>query len=226
MRVWIFQFPIDTRIHHQWLEKCFPKDKFNKSTRWICLIYFCMAPFIDYIKFPLGSLNNNNLMLINFHISLIPKRFLRSFDLHCDKTITLNELLPNINKFRNKILNFFQKVSRMWLLNCSSYCDTCLESHYFFQEMPSSEFIPFFYSNGLQNWVHLPIFFTPCPQRPVFIGRVNSLNLMLSTWLQHKSTINNTWIYLTYNPVFEWKYNIIIFWLRNQTMSNRVWENQ
>ena len=25
------------------------------------------------------------------------------------------EMLPNINKFRNKILNFFQQVSRMWL---------------------------------------------------------------------------------------------------------------
>ena len=27
--------------------------------------------------------------------------------------------------------------------------------------MPSSEFIPFFFFNGSQNWVHLPIFFTP-----------------------------------------------------------------
>ena len=90
-------------------------------------------------------------MLINFHISLITKRFLRSFDRHSDKTVTLGELLPNINKFRNKILIFFQKVSRMWLLNCSSYCDTCLESQYFFQEMPSSEFIPFFFFNGSQN---------------------------------------------------------------------------
>ena len=69
------------------------------------------------------------LMLINFHISLITKRFLLSFDRHSDKTVTLSELLNNINKFRNQILKFFQKVSRMWLLNCSSYCDTCLESH-------------------------------------------------------------------------------------------------
>ena len=30
----------------------------------------------------------------------------------------------------------------MWLLNCSSYCDTRLESYYFFKEMPSSELIP------------------------------------------------------------------------------------
>ena len=120
-----------------------------------------MAPFIDYNKFQLWNLNINNLMLINFHISLITKRFLRSFDRHSDKTITVSELLPNINKFRNKIFNFLQKVSRMWLLNCLSYCDTCLASYYFFQEMASSKFIPFFFFNGSQNWVHLPIFFTP-----------------------------------------------------------------
>ena len=147
MRVWIFQFPIGPKIHHKWLEKCYPKDKFNKSTRRICLIYSSMAPFIDYIKFALWNLNINNVMLINFHISLITKRFLRSLDRHSDKTVTLSELLPNINKFRNKILIFLQKISRMWLLNCSSYCDTCLKSHYFFQEMPSSEFIPFFFFN-------------------------------------------------------------------------------
>ena len=29
-----------------------------------------------------------------------------------------------------------------WLLNCSSYCDTRLESYYFFKEMPSNERIP------------------------------------------------------------------------------------
>ena len=37
----------------------------------------------------------------------IAKRFFRSFDLHSEKTVTLSELLPNINKFRNKILDFF-----------------------------------------------------------------------------------------------------------------------
>ena len=129
MGVWIFQFPIDPKIHHKWLEKCYPKDKFNKSPHRICLIYFSMAPCIDYIKFPLWNQNITNLMLINFHISLITKLFLRSFDRHSDKTVTLSELLPNINKFRCKIFNFFQKVTLMWLLNCSSYCDTCLESH-------------------------------------------------------------------------------------------------
>ena len=122
-----------------------------------------MAPFIDYIKFPLWNLNIKNLMLINFHISLITKRFLRSFDRHSDNTVTQSKLLRNVNKFRNKILIFFQKVSRMWLINCSSYCDTCLESHSFFQVMPPREFILLlsFFFNGSQNWVHLPIFFTP-----------------------------------------------------------------
>ena len=48
-------------------------------------------------------------MLINFLISLITKRYFRSFDRHSDKTVTLSELLANINKFRNKILDFFRK---------------------------------------------------------------------------------------------------------------------
>ena len=53
---------------------------------------------------------SNNLMLINFLISWITKRFLRSFDRHTDTTLTLSELFPNINKFRDKKdWNFFRK---------------------------------------------------------------------------------------------------------------------
>ena len=109
MRVCVFQFLIDPKIRHKCLEKCYPKDKFDKSTRRICSIYFSMAAFIDNIKFSLSNLNINNLMLINFHISLVTKRFFRSFDRYNDKTVTLSKLLPNINKFRNKILDFFRK---------------------------------------------------------------------------------------------------------------------
>ena len=36
-------------------------------------------------------------MLINFHISLITKRFFRFFDRHSDKTVTLSKLLQDIN---------------------------------------------------------------------------------------------------------------------------------
>ena len=52
------------QIHHKWLEKSYPKDNFNKSTRRICLIYFSMAAFIDNIKFLLWNLNINNLIII------------------------------------------------------------------------------------------------------------------------------------------------------------------
>ena len=142
MSVCIFQFPIGPKIRHKWFEKCYPKDKFEKSTCRICSIYFSQAAFIDNIKFPLWNMNINNLMLIYFHISLITKQFFRSFDRHSDTTVTLSELLPNIDKFRNKILDFFQKVSRRWLLYCSIYCDARLESCYFFKENPSSELIP------------------------------------------------------------------------------------
>ena len=83
---------LDHKIRHKWLEKCYPKDKFDKNTRKICSIYFSMAAFTDNIKFQLSNLNIYNLMLINFHISLITKRFFRSFDRNSDKTVTLSEL--------------------------------------------------------------------------------------------------------------------------------------
>ena len=59
MRMCIIQFPIDPKTRHKWLEKCYPKDKFDKSTRRIRWIYFSMAAFIDNIKFPLSNLNIN-----------------------------------------------------------------------------------------------------------------------------------------------------------------------
>ena len=137
--VCVFQFPIDQKIRHKWLEKCYPKDKNDKSAR--SSIYFSMAEFIDNIKFPLSNLNINNLQLINFHISLKTKRLFRSFDSHSDKTGTLSKLLPSINKFRNKILDFFRKcheggfrivrVIVMHVLN-----------PLFFKEKPSSQLIP------------------------------------------------------------------------------------
>ena len=63
----------------------------------------------DIIRFRWRNLNINNLMLINFHISLIAKRFLRSFDRHSDKTATLSELLPNINNINNKFVDIMRK---------------------------------------------------------------------------------------------------------------------
>ena len=141
MLVCIFQFPFDPKIRHKWLEKCYPKDTFYKSKHRICSICFSVATFIDNIKFPLSNLKINNLMLINFHISLITKRFFNSFDRHSDKTVTLSELFPTNNKFNSKILIFFQTVSRRRLLNYSSYCDARIESYLFFKEKPSSELI-------------------------------------------------------------------------------------
>ena len=87
----------------------FDKDKFDEITRRICSIYFSMSAFIDNMKFPLSNQYINNLILMNFRISLITKRFFSSFDRHIDKTVTLSELLPNINKFHNKIMDIFRK---------------------------------------------------------------------------------------------------------------------
>ena len=44
-------------------------------------------------------------MLINIHISFIRKRFFRSFDSHSDKTVTLGELLKDINNFSKTIVD-------------------------------------------------------------------------------------------------------------------------
>ena len=161
IRVWIFQFPIDIKIHDKWLEKGHPKDKFNKSTHRICLINFSMAPCINYIKFLMWNLNINILVLINFHISLITKLFLRSFHRHRDKTVTLSELLPNKNKFRNKISIFFQKVSRRWLLIVRVIMIDVLNTIKFFKKCPPvNSYRSSCSCNLSQNWVHLPIFFT------------------------------------------------------------------
>ena len=48
-------------------------------------------------------------MLINFYISLITKRFFRSFDGHSDKTVTLCELLQDTNNFRKRIVDVIRK---------------------------------------------------------------------------------------------------------------------
>ena len=75
----------------------------------ICLIYFSMAQFNDNIKFRWRNLNINDLILINLHISLITKRFFRSFDRHSDKTATHSELLLDINNFNNEIADVIRK---------------------------------------------------------------------------------------------------------------------
>ena len=106
-RVSLFQFPIKPQICLFWLEKCYPKDKLNKSTRIICLIYFSMAQFNDNMKFLWRNLNINDLMLINLHISLITKRFFRSVNRHNDKTVTYSELL----------LDTTISVIKLWMLS-------------------------------------------------------------------------------------------------------------
>ena len=55
------------------------------------------------------NVNINNLMRIKFHISLITKRFIRSFDRHGDKTVTLNELLQDINNSSKTIVDVTRK---------------------------------------------------------------------------------------------------------------------
>ena len=105
----LFQFPIKPQICRKLIEKYYPKDKLNKSTRRICSIYFSMAQFNDNINFRWRNLNINDLMLFVFHISLIRRRFFRSFRRHSEKTVTHSELLLDINNFNSKIVDVIRK---------------------------------------------------------------------------------------------------------------------
>ena len=122
MKYAIFQFPIDPKTRHKRLEKYYPKDKFDKSTCRICSIYFNMAAFVDNIKFPLSNLNINNLILINFHISLKTKRIVSLFWpeknvwLTCRKNI-LNELaLTRLSSLFLSSFSFFLSIWSFWSL--------------------------------------------------------------------------------------------------------------
>ena len=71
-------------------------------------------------------------------------------------------IVANVNKFRIKIVDFFRKFKYVASKLCELYWYWYFFFYcYFFKEMHSREFIPFFFFNGSQNWVHLLIFFTP-----------------------------------------------------------------
>ena len=133
--------------------------------------------------------------------------------------------------YQSGMIGFLQKVSRIWLLNCSRYCDTCLESYYFFQEMPSSEFIPFFFFNGSQNWVHLPIFSTPWVQLAESLsitvksitddGHGHWLTAMAIDWLPCPLTDDNGH-WLTAMPM-HWLTTINGHWLTTMPTDRRSW---
>ena len=134
----------------------------------ICLIYFSMAQFNDNMKLRWQNLNINDLMLINLHISIITNRFFRTFDRHSDKTVTLSELLLDINNFSNKIMDVIRKSHEfsfkivrvitivVWVplifLWMPAYDDRALPANTRWRHdlLPSC------------CWVHLPIFYTPC----------------------------------------------------------------
>ena len=116
-----------------------------------------MAPFIDNFKFPVWNLNINDLILIIFLISLIKKRCFWSFDLYSDKTVTLSDMLPNINKFRNEIMNFSESFTNLGSKLFELLWNTSWIILFFFKCTPvnSSQF----FFNGPQNWVCLLILY-------------------------------------------------------------------
>ena len=65
-------------------------------------------------------------MLINFRISLKPKRLFLSFYCHSDKTVTLSELLRNINNSVIKYWIFSESFTKV-ASKLSSYCNARLD---------------------------------------------------------------------------------------------------
>ena len=140
----------------------------SKSTLRICLIYSKMAPFIDIIKFHLWNLNINNLMLINFHTSLITKRIFWSFDRYSNKTVTLSELLQDMNNFSKTIVvvirksyEFSSKIVRVITIYSSRI-------PLIFLWMPANDVRALPEDTRWRHdfqpsccWVHLPMFFSP-----------------------------------------------------------------
>ena len=126
-----------------------------------------MAQFNDNIKFLLWNLNINNLMLINFLISLITKRFFRYFDRHSDKTVTLSKLLQEINNSSKKIVDvirnsheFSFKIVRVITIVVSNPLNFFWMTAYDVRALPADTR----WRHDLPPsccWVHLLIFFAP-----------------------------------------------------------------
>ena len=167
-RVSLFQFPIKNQICRKRLEKYYPKEKLNKSARRLCLMCFSMAQFNDNIKFRWQNQNINDLMHVLLHISLIMKRFVRSFDRHSDKTVTLSELLLNINNFTNKIVDIIRKshefsfkIVRVIFIVVSNPLNFVVNSLLWRQSIATDTQ----WHHDLPPsccWVHFLIFYTPC----------------------------------------------------------------
>ena len=111
----------------------------------------------DKIKFRLWNLYFNNLMFNNFHISLITKRFFRSFDRQSEKTVSLGELLLNINKFSNKMVDFSETFTDVASKLFELFWYTSWVLLFFLIVV---EWIHPGLFNGSQNWVYLLIFRT------------------------------------------------------------------
>ena len=164
--IYVSNYP---QICHKWLEKCYLKDKFNKSTRRICLIYFSMTPFNDNIKFRLWNLNNNDLMLINFHISLKTKRFFSIFWPPEWQNSRPQQLLLNINNFSNKMVDALRKFHQI-SLKIVQVITIAVSNPVILLWMPSKD-VRALPADTLWRydlppsccWLHLLIFCTHCP---------------------------------------------------------------
>ena len=103
--VCLFSFSIKPKFFLNWYKMLTPKPDLTKShIGYVSFTSVRMTPFNDDIIFRLWNLNINDLMNINFLISLITKRFFRYFDRHSDKTVYLSGLLQNIRNFSNKLV--------------------------------------------------------------------------------------------------------------------------
>ena len=100
MDVWVcFSFPLSPKFVTKIYKNVIPEINLIKAH----------VGYAWFIKFRWRNLNINDLMLNNLQISLITKRFFLFLDRHSDKTVTLNELLQDINNFSKIIVDIIRK---------------------------------------------------------------------------------------------------------------------
>ena len=94
----------------------------------------------------------------------------------------------------------------MWLLNCSSYCDTCLESHYFFQKKcpPVNSYRSSSSTDSRTESTFLYSLHPDWENNTIFNIRVSAEFVMSSCWIRAESLLLGLY-YISYNSFIKTK---------------------
>ena len=129
-------------------------------------------------------------MLINFHISLITKRFLRSFDRHSDKTVTLSA---------NCCQTSINSVIKHWFFS-ESFTNVASK---LFELLWYMSWIPLIFSRNAVQWIHT-----------VFLQRIGELSPpsyilytllhIVAIWIKNQKMAQNWMQFIMYWQPCSW----------------------